>query len=91
MAPHGSEGVSGYRTQSADTSPEVEEFLFSHWRSLESWQKFELIFDQTAAAETVCLSGIRRRYPDATEREPGRRRLRLAGAPRGERRRPRAW
>ena len=69
MAPHGSEGVSGYRTQSADTSPEVEEFLFSHWRSLESWQKFELIFDQTAAAETVCLSGIRRRYPDATERE----------------------
>ena len=69
MAADGGQGVSGYRTQSADTSREVEEFLFDHWRSLESWQKFRLIFDQSSAAEGACLSGLRRRYPDATERE----------------------
>ena len=69
MAADRGQGVSGYRTQSEDTSREVEEFLFDHWRTLESWQKFQLIFDQTATAEAVCLSGIRRRYPTATDRE----------------------
>ena len=69
MAADGGEGVSGYRTQSADTSREIEELQFEHWRGLASWQKFQLVFDVTAAAETVCLSGIRSRYPSASERE----------------------
>ena len=61
--------MSGYRTQSADTSPEVEEFVFRHWRSLEPWQKLRLVFDQSRSAESVSLAGIRSRYPSATDQE----------------------
>jgi len=67
--------VSGYRTQSPDTSREAEEFQFEGYRKMESWQKLAIIDDLNKMVEGLARVGIRERHPDATEEEV---RLRLA-------------
>ena len=67
--------VSGYRTQSPDTSREAEEIQFEGYRKMESWQKLAIIDDLNKMVEGLARVGIRERHPDATEEEV---RLRLA-------------
>ena len=68
--------VSGYKTQSADTSREIEEILFAAYRRMSSSEKLARIGALGQLVETVALAGLREQYPDADEREL---RLRLAG------------
>jgi hypothetical protein len=63
------------RTQSDDTSPEVEAYLFERYRRLDPEEKLEIVGRLGRLARDVALAGLRQRYPDATERE---NRLRLA-------------
>jgi hypothetical protein len=65
----------GYRTQSADTSPEAERFIIERLRELPIWRKAEMITAITRAAEEMSLAGLRARYPEAQDDEL---RLRLA-------------
>lgn len=64
-----------YETQSPDTSPEIEAFLFDAWRRMSSAERLRRIGDLGKLVEAVAGADIRRRYPQATEREV---RLRLA-------------
>lgn len=73
MAADGSEGVSGYRTQSADTSREIEELQLKAWREMEPWQRLEQVEDLCRQADHLAIQGIRMRYPDASEAEVGMR------------------
>jgi hypothetical protein len=65
----------GYKTQSADTSPQVERFLFDRLRAMPIAEKARQLRQITAAVETLAVAGIRKRYPDAGDDEV---RLRLA-------------
>lgn len=68
--------MSGYKTQSEDTTREIEEILFAAYRRMSSSEKLERIGALGSLAESVALAGLREQYPDADEREL---RLRLAG------------
>ena len=65
----------GYRTQSPDTSYDVERRLIEAWRAMPAWEKARQIAKLTATVESLALAGIAARHPDANEHE---RRLRLA-------------
>ena len=64
-----------YRTQSPDTSRDIEARMFDAYRSMSSAEKLRRIGELGRLAEAVALAGIRRQYPQADEREL---RLRLA-------------
>lgn len=64
-----------YRTQSPDTSREAEELLFAAYRRMTPAEKWSRVGDLNRAAREFALGGLRREYPEATEREL---RLRLA-------------
>lgn len=66
---------SGYRTQSPDTSFDVERILIEAYRRMSPWEKAQRIAELVQAVDTLALAGIRDRYPEASEREC---RLRLA-------------
>ena len=55
-----------YKTQSLDTSIEVEYIQFKLWRSLPLWKKAELVSNWTKGCWEMCLNAIQHRYPDAT-------------------------
>jgi hypothetical protein len=59
----------GYRTQSEDTSYEVEQMLFERWRSMDPAEKAALVGDSSAALRELSLAGLEQRLPDASPRE----------------------
>ena len=65
----------GKAVLSRDTSPEAEQRQVALWRGMTPMQKARLISSSSRAAQLLCLAGIRRRHPDASEEE---RMLRLA-------------
>lgn len=61
--------MTGYRTQSADTSPEVERILIEAYRRMPPWEKVRRLTEIFRACEQLALAGILERYPQASERE----------------------
>lgn len=59
----------GYRTQSPDTTWEAEQVLFALLRELPSWRKIEMMCSLNRAARELTMAGLRRRFPQADERE----------------------
>lgn len=59
----------GYKTQSADTSYEAEQVLFSLYRRLPPWEKIRHIAEDSRFCDELALRNILRRFPDAGERE----------------------
>ena len=53
----------------ADTTLDVEQRQLDSWRRLSPADKLRLVSDTTRAVIDLSLAGIRRRHPDATERE----------------------
>lgn len=58
-----------YRTQSPDTSPEIERILIEAWRGMTPAEKILRLRDLTLAARQLALVGIRSRHPHADGRE----------------------
>jgi hypothetical protein len=69
-----SERASSYRTQSDDTSVDVERLLFDAYRRMPPWEKARRVTEMVAALDTLALAGVAARHPLADERE---RRLRV--------------
>jgi hypothetical protein len=59
----------GYRTQSPDTSFDIEQILIDAYRRMPPWEKAQRVRDTTLAVEALALAGIRARHPAATARE----------------------
>ena len=57
------------RTQSPDTSLDAERFLIEHLRLMSSREKARQSAQLTRACQMLALSGIRRRYPAASDKE----------------------
>ena len=67
--------MTGYQTQSPDTTREIEEMLFAAYRRMSSSEKLSHMGALARMVEAVACAGLRERYPEADEREI---RLRLA-------------
>jgi len=59
----------GYRPQSSDTDADAERYLFDRLRSLPPWRKAEMLSAATRSAYGLAMTGLRQRYPSATETE----------------------
>jgi len=59
----------GYRTQSADTSYEAEQYYFARIRALPIWERAARVVALQEAVEQLAEVGIRRRFPDAPPEE----------------------
>jgi hypothetical protein len=59
----------GYRPQSSDTDADAERYLFDRLRSLPPWRKAEMLSASTRSAYSLAMTGLRQRYPSATETE----------------------
>lgn len=57
------------RPQSEDTSLDVEEKLFAHYRAIGAAGRARRLNDICNAAAELALAGIRIRHPGASERE----------------------
>ena len=57
----------------ADTSPEAEAVLNNLLREAPAWRKLRALGQLNAMAKALALSGLRERYPQATEAELQRR------------------
>ena len=57
------------RTQSRDTSTEIERRQIEAWRAMSAAQKLAIVSQLTLATEEMARAGIRERHPNATERE----------------------
>ena len=66
-----------YRTQAADTSPEAERVQIEIWRRMTPAEKFAVFAALQRDVELLAEAGIRRRHPDATDREVFLRRVAL--------------
>jgi len=55
-----------YKTQSLDTSIEIELLQFQGFRSFPLWKRAEQISGLTQGCLEMCLIGIRQQYPDAS-------------------------
>lgn len=55
-----------YKTQSLDTSIEVELLQFQGFRTFPLWKRAESIKGLTQGCLEMCLVGIRRQYPNAS-------------------------
>jgi hypothetical protein len=53
----------------ADTTADIEQLQVDAWRRLSPLERLRLVSDATRAALNLSLAGIRRRHPDAPERE----------------------
>jgi hypothetical protein len=70
------EGHAAMRTQSADTSPEIEEILLERYRRMAPWEKLLQVFELNRMAQQMAALRIQAQYgPNLSEREL---RLRLA-------------
>jgi hypothetical protein len=56
-----------------DTAPDAERVLIELARATPVWRKFEQIAETTETCRAFAMSGLRKRYPDATEEELHRR------------------
>lgn len=56
-----------------DTRPEAEAVLVKLTRQAPSWRKFQMVGQLNKTARTLTLSGLRERYPQASEAELYRR------------------
>jgi hypothetical protein len=63
------------RTGLSDTHPEIEALQIEAYRRMSPTQKLQRVTALTQAVQELALADIRRRHPDADERE---QRLRLA-------------
>ncbi|MEW6320108.1 MAG: hypothetical protein AB1635_03360 [Acidobacteriota bacterium] len=54
---------------SADTTADVERRQIEAWRRLSPVERLRLVSDATRAVTDLSLAGIRRRYPQASDRE----------------------
>ena len=61
------------RTQSPDTSPEVERVLIRLLRRAPEWRRLQLTDRMSATVRGLCLAGVRTRHPKASEAEVRRR------------------
>ena len=52
-----------------DTTAEIEQRQVDSWRRLSVPDRMRLVSDTTRAVMNLSLAGIRRRHPDASERE----------------------
>ena len=59
----------------SDTSPEIERIIIEGYRKMPVWEKLRQVLELNQLVQQLALNDIRRRYPDADEREL---RLRLA-------------
>lgn len=64
-----------------DTDPHVEEVLVQMLRQTPPWRKMQMVAELNATVKVMLLSGLRQRYPNASEAELRRR---LAGLLLGE-------
>lgn len=56
-----------------DTRPEAEAVLLDLLRKAPPWRKLHMVAEMNQAVRTLALSGLRRRYPDASPEELRRR------------------
>jgi len=59
----------GYCSQSPDTDPAMERYLFDRLRALPPWRKAEMISASTRAACELAMVGLRQRHPTANDVE----------------------
>lgn len=64
-----------------DTDPRVEEQLVQMLRQTPPWRKIQMVAELNATVKLMLLTGLRQRYPNASEAELRRR---LAGLLLGE-------
>lgn len=57
------------KTQSPDTHPEIEQILIEAYRCMTPAEKFRRIEGMNRTMEMLAMADIKRRYPDASERE----------------------
>jgi hypothetical protein len=57
----------------SDTSPEVERVQIELLRSMPSWRKFQLWNDLNMSVRQLSLTGLRQRFPSASQQELRRR------------------
>lgn len=50
-----------------DTHPRMEALQIQLLRAVPPWRKMEMLAELNAAAKALALSGLRRRYPQASE------------------------
>ena len=62
-----------WRQLNSDTSPDVEEMLFTYWRDAPAAEKWRRMMELNHSARFLALTGVRRRYPGASEEEIRRR------------------
>lgn len=70
-----------WREMNMDTSPEAEAVLIEGYRRMTLKQKFEQVERLNRMGRALAMSGLRRRYPEASEEQIRRR---LAGLLLGE-------
>ncbi|MEW5986472.1 MAG: hypothetical protein AB1791_07550 [Chloroflexota bacterium] len=58
-----------WREMNMDTTPEIEEMIFAHWRATPGWRKLEQMEQLNRFARQLALAGLRRRHPDASDEE----------------------
>ena len=68
-------------TLSSDTHPKMEALQIQFWRQASPTRKMHMLAQLNASARTLALTGLRARYPQASEAELRRR---LAGLLWGE-------
>ena len=64
-----SESASRKAVLSPDTTADIEQRQIESWRRLSPLEKLRLVSDTTRAVRSLSLAGIRRRHPQASERE----------------------
>jgi hypothetical protein len=57
----------------SDTDPQVEALQISLLRQMPPWRKLEMMAELNATARSLARSGLRQRYPKASEVEINRR------------------
>lgn len=57
------------KTQSPDTHPEIENVLIEGYRRMPPWEKIARIHQMNEFMRQLALTDIRRRHPDADDRE----------------------
>ena len=63
------------RTQSPDTTEDVERILMARYRNMAPWEKLAITRELSRASQVLALAGLRIRHPDA---DAGELRMRLA-------------
>lgn len=58
-----------WREMHMDTTPEVEAIQFAFYRTAPTWKKLEMMTDLNRSMQTLAMSGLRRRHPNATAEE----------------------